>query len=135
MSFTSSDGGCYNVETSNRYLQKVNHLKKEIEDHLNAGKNVFLFLNKEINETLASGVSSPRKGQHSYATYKHSNYQLLPINIGKLTSASGKHVQFSGNPIFSQFYNKFKAHLAYELYIEDPKMLKLFLQEKISLKY
>lgn len=28
VSFTSSDGGCYNVGASNRYKQKVTHLKK-----------------------------------------------------------------------------------------------------------
>lgn len=30
VNFTSSDGGCYNVEASNRYKQKVTHLKKEL---------------------------------------------------------------------------------------------------------
>ena len=27
VSFTSSDGGCYNVEASNRYKQKMSHLE------------------------------------------------------------------------------------------------------------
>jgi len=120
VSFTSSDGGCYNVEASNRYKQKVTHLKKEIEDHLRAGKSAFIFLTQEENETLASGVSSPRKGQNTYSTYKYSNYEFLPIDIGKLTSALGKHVHFSGNPIFGEFYNKFKKYLEYQLYVEDP---------------
>jgi len=121
VSFTSSDGGCYNVKASNRYTQNISHLKKEIEDHLNAGKNVFIFLTAEEMQTLSNGVSSPRKGQNSYSTYTYSNYNFLPIDIGKLTSASGKHVQFSGNHIFSEFYNKFKSNLEYELYVENPK--------------
>ena len=108
VSFTSSDGGCYNVDASNRYTKKVAHLKKELEDHLRAGKNVFIFLTQEEKESLASSVSSPRKGQNTYNTYTYSNYSFLPIDIGKLTTASGKHVQFTGNPIFSGFYNKFK---------------------------
>lgn len=57
VSFTSSDGGCYNVEASKSYIQKVNHLRKEIVDHLKAGKSVFIFLTQEENKTLASGVS------------------------------------------------------------------------------
>ncbi len=118
--FTTSDGGCYNVEASNRYTQKVTHLRKEIEDHLRAGKNVFIFLTQEEKETLASGISSPRKGEKSFSTYKYSNYEFMPIPIGKLTSASGKHVQFSGNSIFNEFYNKFKKNLEYKLYVEDP---------------
>ena len=28
VSFTSSDGGCYNVDASNRYTKKIDHLKK-----------------------------------------------------------------------------------------------------------
>jgi hypothetical protein len=120
VSFTSSDGGCYNVEASNRYKQKLTHLKKEIGDHLRAGKSIFVFLTQEEHETLASSVSSPRKGQHSYSTYQCSNYEFLPINIGKLTSASGKHVHFSGNPIFAELYNKFKNNFEYQLYVEDP---------------
>ena len=40
--FTSSDSGCYNVDASNRYIKNIAHLKKELEDHLKAGKNVFI---------------------------------------------------------------------------------------------
>lgn len=118
--FTTSDGGCYNVQASNRYKGLLSHLKKEMEDHLRAGKNAFVFLTKEEIETLASGVSSPRKGENSYSTYFYSNYNFLPIDIGKLTSASGNHVRFSGNAIFSEFYNKFQKYLKYELYVQDP---------------
>ena len=120
VSFTSSDGGCYNVETSKRYKQKMTHLKKEIEDHLKSGKNVYIFLTQEEKISLANSVSSTRKDQHTYNTELYSNYNFLPINIGKLTSASGKNVIFSGLPIFREFYNKFKNNLEYELYIENP---------------
>ena len=121
VSFTPSDGGCYNVEASNRYIEKMTRLKKELKDHLKAGKNVFIFLTQEQEEYLASSVSSPRKGQNTYNTQIYSNYNFLPIDIGTLTSASGKHVQFLGKSIFSSFYNKFKKNLKYELYIEYPK--------------
>jgi hypothetical protein len=121
VSFTSSDSGCYNVDASNRYIKNIAHLKKELEDHLRAGKNVFIFLTQEEIQSLASGVSSPKKGQNTYSTFTYSNYEFLPINIGKLTSASGKVIQFSGNPIFSEFYNNFKKNFEYELYVENPK--------------
>lgn len=121
VSFTSTDGGCFNVEASNRYTQTISHLKKEIEDHLKAGKTVFIFLTQEIKDTLSNGVTSPRKGERTYNTYHFTNYELMPIDIGKITSASGKVIQFSGNPIFSDFYDKFKIYLKYELYVEDTK--------------
>ncbi len=119
VSFTTSDGGCYNVATSQTYKQKISRLKKEVEDHLNAGKNVFILLTKKEEYQLASSVSSERKGQNTFHTEMYNNYNFLPVNIGASTSASGKHIEFSGNPIFSDFYDKFKKNLEYQLYIEN----------------
>ena len=119
VSFTTSDGGCYNVATSQTYKQKISRLKKEVEDHLNAGKNVFILLTKKEEYQLASSVSSERKGQNTFHTEMYNNYNFLPINIGVSTSASGKHIEFSGNPIFSDFYDKFNKNLEYQLYIEN----------------
>jgi len=120
VSFTTSDGGCYNVSASKTYKQKISFLRKEIEDYLNAGKNVFVLLTKDEEYQLAGSVSSERKGQNTFHTEMYSNYNFLPINIGILTSASGKQIEFSGNSLFSDFYEKFKKNLEYQLYIENP---------------
>ena len=117
VSFTTSDGGCYNIESSKVYKQKISQLKKEIQDHLNSGKNVFILLSKEEKYPLAYNVTTKKK-EYNYSTETYSNYNFLPISIGTLTSASGKHVEFSGNPIFSGFYKKFEKYLEYQLYIE-----------------
>lgn len=119
VSFTVSDGGCYNVETSRVYRQKISQLRKEIEDCLNSGKTVFVFLTKKEGISLAHNVSSEKK-QNLYSTEMYSNYNFLPIDIGTLTSASGRNIEFSGNALFSDFYEKFKKNLEYELYIEKP---------------
>lgn len=121
VSFNSTDGGCYNVEASNKYKQTLLHLKKEIQDALRAGKTVFVFLTQEEKISLSSGVTSPRKGQRLYSTYLFSNYEFMPIDIGKATTAAGKQIHSIGNPIFNDFYNAYKADLTYELYVEDPK--------------
>jgi len=120
VSFTTSDDGCYNIAASKIYKQKISCLNKEIEDHLNAGKNVFVLLTKREEYQLANSISSERKGQKTFHAEIYTNYNFLPINIGTLTSASGKHVEFSGNLIFSDFYEKFKKNLEYQLYIENP---------------
>ncbi|MFA6525646.1 MAG: hypothetical protein WCT33_05275 [Patescibacteria group bacterium] len=117
--FTLSDGGCYNVEASKKYKQKISRLKKEIGDHLRMGKSVFIFLTQEKKEYLASSLSTSNKGQTTYSTEMYSNYNFLPIDIGRLTSASGRKIQFSGNPIFSNFHNIFKENLEYQLYVEN----------------
>ena len=119
--FSSGGGGCYDVATSSKYKKNVSHFKKEIIDFLESEKNIFISLSNEVSFTLANSVSSPRKGQNTYSTYYSSNYDFLPIDIGTLISASGTHIKFSGNPVFSDFYSKFKNYLNYQIYIENPK--------------
>ncbi|MBL7961131.1 hypothetical protein JNL27_12940 [bacterium] len=130
----SAGGGCYNVEPSKRYEEKISHLRKEILDYLNSGKTAFILLSKKKEYQLASGVSSPRKGQYTYSTGTSNNYNFLPVNIGSLTSASGIYVKFSGNPIFSNFYKKFKNNLEYQLYIENTKTAQIVLTGKDNKK-
>jgi len=115
----SAGGGCYNAPTSSEYEKKISHLKKEVTDFLQSGKNVFIFLTKEESHLLSSGVTHPRKGENLHSTYTKTNYDFLPFNIGTLVSASGKNVSFSGNSLFSDFYDKFKNNLEYRLYIEN----------------
>lgn len=119
VSFSTSDSGCYNISASQTYKQKMKHLKKEIDDHLNAGKNVFILLAKKEEYQLSNSVSSDKKGQNTYHTESYSNYNFLPVHIGTLTSASGKHIEFSGHQTFSSFYDRFKNNLEYQLYIEN----------------
>jgi len=111
-------GGCFGISESSEYVEQISNLKKEIEDFLKSGKNIFIFLSKKESYQLASGTTSPRKGQTSYNTYTKNNYDFLPVSIGTLISASGKHIEFSGNSIFSDFYKKFKNNLEYQLYVE-----------------
>lgn len=115
---TISGGGCYNMTTSRTYKQKMSYLRKEIEDFLNAGKNVFVLLTKKEEYLLTYSVSIDKK-VHNYNTETYTNYNFLPIDIGTLTSASGKYIEFSGNPLFGDFYKKFKKNLEYQLYIEN----------------
>lgn len=115
----SSGGGCYNVGPSKKFEERSSQLKKELFDHLKAGKTVFILLSRKEELTLAQGVTTPRKGQYTYNTKIATNYDFLPIVIGTLTSASGKHVKFSGNSVFSVFDKNFGKHLEYQLYIEN----------------
>lgn len=115
----SSGGGCYDVGSSRIHTQRIFQLKKEIIDHLNFGKNVFILLSKKEEYTLSNSMTVS-KNTRNYNTATLSNYHFLPVNIGTLTSASGKHIEFSGNQIFSNFYKKFEKYLEYQLYIENP---------------
>lgn len=116
----SSGGGCYNAPTSSEYEKKISHLRKEVADFLQSGKSVFILLSKEESHLLSSGVSHPRKGENLHSTYTKTNYDFLPISIGTMVSAPGKNIEFSGNPLFSDFNEKFKKNLEYQLYVENP---------------
>ena len=117
----SAGGGCYNVEPSKRFQKKSAHLKKELLDLLNSGKTAFIFLSRKEEFQLAQSVTSPRKGQHAYSTLTADNYEFLPIHIGSLTNASGKHLKFSGDKTFTVFDKNFGNNIEYQLYIENAK--------------
>ena len=118
VSFSTGDDGCYNIEASRVYKQKIFFLKKEIEDYLNAGKNVFVLLAKKEDYRLSQSVTVDKK-VHRYNTEIFTNYNFLPIDIGKKTSALGKHIEFCGNSVFASFHQKFKGNLEYQLYVEN----------------
>lgn len=117
----NAGGGCYNIDTSKRFEQRVSHLKKELNDHLTASKTAFVLLSSQEEYMLAQSVVSTRKNERTYSTRAASNYEFLPIHLGVLTSASGTQMNFSGNNIFTAFDKKFRNFLKYEIYIENSK--------------
>lgn len=119
VSFSHGGGGCYDVETSRNHKQKVNRLKKDVTDHLNAGKTVVVLLTKEEEYLLAHSVSTEKKGSVSYSTESHRNYNFLPVDLGNLVSGSGTHIEFSGNALFSDLNKAISKYFEYQLYIEN----------------
>lgn len=119
VSFSSGGGGCYDVAASTNFINKLHHLKKELTDMLKLGKTIFLLLGEKKTFSIALSTSHPRKGQTTYNTTSSSNYDFLPISIGKLTSAFGEKIQFTGNSIFTNFNKEFNKNLVYHAYLEN----------------
>jgi hypothetical protein len=115
----SAGGGCFGIQESKEYTEQISHLGKELKDFLKSGKNIYIFLSEKKEYSLASSVTSPRKGFNQYSAYIGTNYDFLPDVLGTFVSAPGKYIQFSGDPIFSNFYNKFQNNLEYQLYVEN----------------
>jgi len=130
----TAGGSCYNPAVSRDYENQILHLNKELNDYLNSGKTVFLLLAEKKDFYLSSGTTSLRKGQTTYNTYIKNNYSFLPIDLGILTSASGKVIEFSGNSMFSNFYREFKENLEYQLYIENKNNLQVIFTGKDKTK-
>jgi len=119
VSFSSGGGGCYNVSASTNFINKLHHLKKELSDMLKLGKTIFLLLSEKNTFSIALSTSHPRKGHTTFNTTSSSNYDFLPINIGKLTSAFGEKIHFTGNSIFANFNRDYNKNLAYQVYLEN----------------
>ncbi|SEW49061.1 hypothetical protein SAMN05421841_3996 [Chryseobacterium wanjuense] len=119
VSFSSGGGGCYDVSASTNFINKLQHLKKELTDMLKLGKTIFILLSEKNTFLIALSTSHPRKGQTTYNTTSSSNYDFLPISIGKLTSASGDKIIFTGNSIFANFNKEYNKNLVYKAYVEN----------------
>lgn len=116
---------CYSESGSFQLKEDMRHWKKELDSFLKSGKTVFLFLAKKEEYYLHTGQKYYSGSGKSRVTTNdvdlHNNYEFLPIDIGDITSANGKQINFIGNPIFSLLYNKFKNNLTYQTYIEKPR--------------
>jgi hypothetical protein len=112
----------YDEDTSFKILEDIKHWKKELVDFLKSGRNVFIFLSEKkeyflhTGERTYSGTGKNRKITNIVDS--HNNYEFLPIDIGNVYQAYGKHIEFSGNIILSNFYKTFKSHLEYKVYLE-----------------
>ncbi len=131
LSSTTHNGKpCYSDNASFIYKEYVAHWKNELTNFLNAGKTVFVLLSERKEFYLATGAQNQSgTGKNAKTTRMvnlHSNYEFLPLDIGKLTSSHGKHIEFSGNAIFSNFYKTFKNYLTYFLYIENAEGTVIF---------
>lgn len=114
---------CYGPDGSFQLTADMNHWKKEISDSLKAGKTIFLLLSDKEIFYLDTGKrthSGTGKNTRTTITVEDSHcYTFLPFSIGTIHSAKGNEVLFTGNPSFKNFYNNFKSHMNYEVYIED----------------
>lgn len=112
----------YDEDTSFKILEAIKHWEKELVDFLKSGKNVFIFLSKKEEFFLHTGKKEySGTGKNRKTTDivdPHNNYEFLPIDIGNIYQADGKHIEFSGNIIFSNFYKTFKSNLEYKVYLE-----------------
>lgn len=119
VSFTRGGGGCYDTSSTNSYIKRIKQLKKEIKDSLDLGKSIFIILAEEEIYSLATSLTSKRKGETTYNTSSQSNYEFLPNKVGNIISAKGKHIKFTGHSVFTEFYRTFKDNLEFNLYLEN----------------
>jgi len=114
---------CYSQSGSFQLKEDMRHWKKELDSFLKSGKIVFLLLQRKEEYYLHTGQRTFSGTGRSRITTNHvdlhDNYEFLPVDIGNITPVNGKQITFTGNPIFSSFYSKFKNDLVYQAYVEN----------------
>lgn len=115
---------CYGDSGSFELLEDMEHWKKELINALQAGKTVYFLMTNLENFYIDSGSrSSTGTGKNrvvSISVSPYNNYELLPIKIGKLVTGSGSKILPTKYFLFNEFFEKFKAHMEYKVYIENP---------------
>jgi len=113
----------YTEDASFDYKEQLKHWRNELDNFLKTGKIVFLLLSKKEEFYLATGEKqhsgTGRNRQTTNIVNLHDNYEFLPVNIGRITVATGKHIEFTGNTIFNEFFKRFKKNLEYQVYLEN----------------
>lgn len=98
----------YTEDASFDYKEQLKHWRNELDNFLKTGNILFLLLSKKeeffkkTGEKQHSGTG--RNRQTTNIVNLHNNYEFLPVNIGRITAATGKHIEFTGNTIFNEFF-------------------------------
>lgn len=113
----------YTESASFDYKYQLKHWRNELDNFLKTGKNVFLLMSKKEEFYLKTGdkqySGTGRNRQTTNMVHLHNNYEFLPVNIGRITAATGKYIEFTGNTIFNEFFKKFKKYFEYQVYLEN----------------
>ncbi|KAF5432347.1 hypothetical protein C5S35_17260 [Candidatus Methanophagaceae archaeon] len=113
----------YTEDASFDYKEQLKHWRNELDNFLKTGKIVFLLLSTKEEFYLKTGEKqhsgTGRNRQTTNIVNLHNNYEFLPVNIGRITAATGKHIEFTGNIIFNDFFKRFKKNLEYQVYLEN----------------
>lgn len=113
----------YTENSSFKFREYSQHWKNELVSFLKSGKTVFVFLSKKEEFFLKTGEKTfsgtGRNTRTTNIVNLHNNYEFLPTDIGRIITASGRHIEFTGNNLFTDFFKKFKDNLEYQVYLEN----------------
>jgi hypothetical protein len=88
----SGGGSCISIEGGKSLLSAMVHWKCELSDALKVGKTVFVILGDKVEDTVATGYTSPRNNSRNYSTQSIDNYQAIPFGA-KVRNAKGKKIK------------------------------------------
>lgn len=113
----SGGGSAIDLDSGRKLLSYIEHWKKEIQVALTAGKSVFVILNTRIEDTVATGSSSPRKNERLYSSVPISNYDVLPVTV-RARNAKGRLFKLRDNR-FHDIHKCLDKYLEYRVIVES----------------
>lgn len=118
----------YNKSSSNSIKKHFEHWKKEINNFLSSGKNVFINLAPLENFYVYSGTKDISGTGRNQKITEHvrpkTNYDFLPTDL-KISNSSGK-IIVPTNPIVKPYFEGLKDVLKYETHILKDNVQSLF---------
>jgi len=112
----------YDKNSSFDLQEDSQHWRRELSTALESGKTVFVFFVKYEDVFIHTGNTqysgTGRNARITRIVTGYSNYQFFPVQLPTIVPKEGKEILFSGNPVFSSFWNTFKKHFAYESYLD-----------------
>lgn len=110
----------FNIESSRRLEDNINHWHKSILDHANAGDVIFIMLRSVKDFSLATGATTTKGKVTTYETNTRKNSDIIPVRLNDLGNLQGKNIVTN-----SASLNCFKI----------PKTLTEYIQYEVSFGY
>ena len=107
--FDSSFSIPLQVSGSFNFKENSQHWQREMLNFLNSGKTVFLLLAEKEDFYLKTGQKDHKPKMTLSYVDLHNNYEFLPVNIGDIISANGKHIEIKENTLFNKFFKEFNT--------------------------
>lgn len=110
-------GSCIDIDASRSLLEAITHWSSEIKIGLEAGKTIFFLLNKLEIDQLATGSTSPRKGQTTYSTASFNNYHVLPFKL-EVRNAAGTRCK-TNDSRFKILFSNIEKSIEYQVLLKS----------------
>jgi hypothetical protein len=118
-------GSCVDIEDGTQLTKAITHWKGEIHDALKAGKAIFCILSSSVDDAIAVGYTTPRKGHRTYSTHTANNYMLLPTAVD-LRNAKGRRIKIA-DAHYRELYQAISGVAEYKVIINSPLAKKVYL--------
>lgn len=120
----------YDKNSSFDLQEDSQHWRRELSIALESGKTVFVFFAKYNDVFIHTGNTqysgTGRNARTTNIVTGYSNYQFFPVQLPTIVPREGKEILFSGNPVFSSFWDTFKKYFTYESYLDGKVTNPLF---------